>query len=162
QLGFYLVSPDRSNTVAAPWEWSLEKVTEGQGAWKIHLKGERELHSIVRLAGHKPFLTSSASQNDPEQGPLLNLDPSATTWKWVRPKQSHWVGPGEWSKREWNTLPLFEARDEQNQVVGRLDLKLLACPLLPEANANWASPLFSCGDWENDGHVKELVWELRQ
>ena len=163
QLGFYLASPEKSDALSARLTWALERITEGQGAWSVRLNGEKDSHhftQLIRLAGDKPFFTSYAVASDPSHGPLLSLDPATTTWNAVRPERSFWVGPGEWSKREWNTLTLFEARDAQKRIVGRLQIKLLVCPLPPDANTDWSAPLFRLGDWEQDENLKPLIGAL--
>ena len=163
QLGFYMASPDDVLNARAQLTWFMEKIEDGQGAWSVRIKGQSDSQACfdrsVRLAGKQPFFTSRALPDNPDHGPLLSLDPETTSWEAVHPERPFWLEAGQWSEKTWtwNTLRLFEARDEKNRIVGCIQLKLMVCRMLPDAEANWTKPLLRNGDWEEDLELKRVI-----
>ncbi len=164
QLGFYLGSADGTTNASARVTWSVEKVTEGEGAWIVRVGGEgggSKFERIARLGsrnkGFVDILVTPAQPENPDRGAETSLDDATTTWVAVRPERSHWVGPGEWNVGEWNSLTLFEARDDKGKVQRRLLLKLLLRPMLADANVPWNGTLLRNGDWETDLELRALI-----
>ena len=144
--------------------WSIENVTEGEGAWIVRIKGESGVpifERVARIGGQGQGFADIISRPDnPDRGADTSLDPATTKWAWVRPERSHWVGPGEWNVGEWNSLTLFEARDETGKRLGHIRLKLLVRPMLPGAKVPWTGTLLRSGDWEKDPELRATIGDL--
>jgi hypothetical protein len=167
QLGFYLASPDGAVNVGDVVTWSIENVTEGEGAWLIRMKGGAgvpKFEAAARLGGKgKSFadiLGWYVQPENPERGADTTLDPATTKWVHVRPERSYFVSPSDWSAGEWHSLKLFEAQDDTGKVLGHIRLKLLVRPLLPEAKYPWKeAPYFRNGDWTKNKELMSVIGE---
>ena len=164
QLGFYLASADGTANASARVTWSIENVTKGEGAWIVRVGGEGSGSKFERVArlgsrnkGFADILVAPGQPENPDRGAETSLDDATTTWVAVRPERSHWVGPGEWNVGEWNSLTLFEARDDKGKVQRRLRLKLLVRPMLADANVPWNGTLLRKGYWSQDQTLRDLI-----
>ncbi len=149
QLGFYLASADGVTNQSCLVTWSIEKVTNGEGSWNIRIQGKSgslNFDRAVKMAGDKPFQQLYATPDNPDHGPHLNLNPATTSWAAVPPERAFWVGPGGWSQDTWNSITLFEARDDKGQLLGRLRLNLLVAPVPANSAVPWPETLFRNGD----------------
>ena len=89
----------------------------------------------------------------------MGLDPKAVSWEAVQPERPFWIEAGDVSARKWtwNTLKLFEARDQEKRIVATIQLKLIACPLDTARKYDWAEPTLKCGDWEKDDQLQKAL-----
>ncbi len=167
QLGFYLASPDGAVNVGDVVTWSIENVTEGEGAWLFRIKGGAgipKFEAVARLGGKgKSFADIPRVRgriDNPEYGPDTTLDPATTKWVHVRPERSYSVSPSDWSAEEWHSLKLFEAQDDNGKVLGHIRLKLLVRSMLPDAKYPWKeTPYFRNGDWEKNKELMSVIGE---
>jgi len=162
QLCFSLASSKTAKNASARVTWDFSKVDDPVTGriWTMRMTGamgtnhsfDRELHLAAQP---RPF-RSIALPADPLEGPALNLDPK-TTWNAVWPGRSFWVWPDEPSGGDRNTLTLFEARDAENKIVGRIQLKLLLYALKPDASPTWSDARLRNSYWKDDGELKAAI-----
>jgi len=160
QLGFYLASADGITNQSCLVTWSIEKATEGEDEWSVRIKGESggpKFDRVARFVGKKPFQQLYSTPDNPDRGPHLNLDAATTRWAATYPERASWIGPGGWSEGEWNSITLFEARDDKGQLLGRLRLNLLVRPMLSDAKVPWAGTLLRNGDWREDQDLRVMI-----
>jgi hypothetical protein len=170
RLGFYLASPDGAVNVGDSVTWSIENVTEGEGAWLFRMKGGAgvpKFEAVARLGGKGKSFSDiprvKGRPDNPEYGGDTTLDPATTKWVHVRPERSYFVSPSDWSAGEWHSLKLFEAQDNTGKVLGHIRLKLLVRPMLPDAKYPWKeTPYFRNGDWTKDKELMTVIGETSE
>jgi predicted Ser/Thr protein kinase len=167
RLGFYLASPDGAANVGAVVTWTVENVTEGEGAWLFRIKGGAgvpKFEASARLGGKGKSFSDiprvKGRPDNPERGGDTTLDPATTKWVHVRPERSYFVSPSDWSAEEWHSLKLFEAKDDTGKVLGHIRLRLLVRAMLPDAKYPWKeTPYFRNGDWTKDKELMSVIGE---
>jgi serine/threonine protein kinase/WD40 repeat protein len=153
-LSFYLVSPDDSSKPAqanVSWNYYERDPSDGESFMQVKgIAGGREaFDNSFRLFGRKPGKA------------LLERIGSERVTRCLAVAQPREMlirfGQASAETPVWQTLNLLSAVNVNNVVLGTIQLKLRACPILPGVPLEGSAPIFKNTNWREHDEFKKLI-----